>query len=442
MAPSPQRLIAAFGRDRLGGQTVLVFGLKIWNAAASFALSWLIARAFGAAGSGHFGIAVTTITILSYVVLTGLDYTVVRVVAGDLREGKRDQARGVVVAALRIVGVVGPSLALLLWLAREPLAVRLLHQPDMPGLLGVMLWTLVPFALQRIASAALRGTGNILASQAIDGPLGTTVAALGLGVAIALHYSGSLLVPGWLYLAGYSISAAAGWLIYRRTIAGWPKAVIPAVLPLAAAGLPIVLSNLSNMFTEWYTTVSLGSSWPAAVVGQYRVAWQFVAIAGLMQVAMDTILGPRIAAAARVDDRAAIARTARNSIGLVTLLAAPLFAAFLLFPEALLRLFGPQFVGGATALRILAVGQLFRLIGGPLGTILVMTGNQRWVLVYALAGVVPCVVFVALLVPLYGAVGAAGATAAAIAFRNLTAMVVVHRVLGINLLFPARVGKA
>ena len=438
MAPSPKRLIAAFGKNRLGGQTVLVFGLKIWSAAASFALSWLIARAFGAAGSGHFGIAVTTITILSHVVLSGLDYTVVRVVAGDLREGKQAQAKGVVLAAVRFVGIAAPSLALLLWLAREPLAVHVLHQPGMPGLLGIMLWTLVPFGLQRIASAALRGTGNILASQVIDGPSGTTIAAAGLAAALFAGHTGSLNVPGWLYLTGYSVSAAAGLLIYRRSVRSWPRAVIPAALPLAAAGVPILLSNLSNMFTEWYTTVSLGSAWPAAVVGQYRVAWQFVAIAGLMQVAMDTILGPRIAAAARVGDKAAIARTARRSIALVTVLASPLFAAFLLFPETLLSLFGPQFIGGAMALRILALGQLARLMGGPLGTVLVMTGNQRWVLVYSAAGVIPCIIFVALLVPAYGAVGAAAATAAAVLLRNGTAIIVAQRVLGINLFFPSR----
>jgi hypothetical protein len=30
--------------NRLGGQSVLAFGLKLWGAVASFALNWLIAR--------------------------------------------------------------------------------------------------------------------------------------------------------------------------------------------------------------------------------------------------------------------------------------------------------------------------------------------------------------------------------------------------------------
>lgn len=127
-------LFAMLGRDRLGGQAVLAFGLKIWSAAASFGLSLLIARQFGAAGSGHFGIAVTSVTILSYLVLLGLDYTLVRVASGDIREGHRDAARGAVVTGARIVLAVAPVVVAALWLARGPLAEDVLGEASMTPL--------------------------------------------------------------------------------------------------------------------------------------------------------------------------------------------------------------------------------------------------------------------------------------------------------------------
>lgn len=422
------------GQDRLGGQTVLAFGLKIWSAVASFGLSLLIARTFGAAGSGHFGIAVTTITILSYAVLLGLDYTVVRVAAGDLREGRRDAARGAVATGARIVLVVAPLTVAALWLVHGWIATTVLRQASIGPLIGIMLWAVVPLALQRVASAALRANGRIFASQVIDGPLGTTVAVTGLVVAALTGHAASLEVPGLLYVGGVGIGAVVGWLGYRRVVAGWPPAAAIPVVPMIIAGLPIVALNLSNVFTEWYTTVSLGSYWPAAVVGQYRVAWQFVALAGLVQVAMDTILGPRIAAAARVGAKHEIAAMARKSILLVLLLASPLFVALAVAPGPLLRIFGPEFGAAATTLQILAVGQLIRMVSGPLGSILIMTGSQRWAMLYTAAGVVTCVVLVALLVPRYGAVGAAIATGASVLARNIAAAIIVHRVLGINLL--------
>ena len=426
--------VAMLAPGRLGGQTVLAFALKIWAAAASFGLSLLIARQFGAAGSGYFAIGVNTVTMLSYLVLLGLDYIVVRDAAGDLREGKQAAARGVVRSAALVVGVFAPLLAGSLWLARDWLAVEVLHQPRMTAILGIMLWAVIPLALQRIASAALRASNRIVASQVIDGPLGTTVAMCGVGIGIWAGSTDGLLLPASLYVIGLAVGAGVGWLVWRSVARGWPRAVPTLVVPMLIAGLPVVAANLSNMFTEWYTTVSLGSFWSAAVVGHYRAAWQFVALAGLVQVAMDAVIGPRIAAAARVGALDEIASVARKSILLVLLLASPLFVVLLAFPEFLLGIFGPEFREGATALQILALGQLVRVACGPLGTILLMTGQQRWILAYAGVGVVACIGAVALLVPRYGAEGAAWATMIVVILRHLGAFWVVQRRLGINLL--------
>lgn len=428
-----RHLLPHFAANRLGGQSVLAFGLKLWGAVASFGLNWLIARHFGPAGSGEFGIALTTLTITSYCVLAGLDTIVVRTVAGDLAEHKTGDARGVVATVGKAVAIAGPIVAATLFVFREPFSAHVLHQPGMATMLGIMIWAVVPLTLQRIASAALRASGNVMLSQVIDGPAGTTLAAVGLALGIAAGVAQTMLLPAGLYLAGVLAGSAVGWLAFRRTSHGWAAPVPLAVVPLVVAGLPILLSNLSQLFTEWYTTVSLGAHWPVEVVGQYRAAWQFVMLAGLVQLAMEVIIGPRIAAAARIGDTDAIARTARRMVGLVLVLAAPLFLVIFAAPGFLLGIFGPKFVGGALALQILGVGQLVRLASGPLGVILVMTGNQRWVLVYAGSAVVLCVGFAMWLIPLYGAAGAAAATAAAIIGRNLIAIAVVHFVLRINL---------
>lgn len=430
-----RRLLPYFAADRLGGQSVLAFGLKIWGAVASFALSWLIARHFGPAGSGEFGIAVTTVMITHYVVLLGFDTILVRSVAGDLHEGKQAEARGTVIAVGRAVAIAGPIIAVALFAGRDLFARRVLSQPDMGLLVGIMIWAVVPLTLQRIASSALRASRKVMLSQVIDGPVGTTLSVVVLGATIATGAAGSIVVPGTIYVAGVLANCVAGWVGLRALMRHWPDAVLPAVMPLAIAGLPILASNLSNVFTEWYTTVSLGAHWPTSVVGQYRAAWQFVALAGLVQVSMDAILAPRIAAAARAGRNDEIGRVARRAIALVLALAAPLFIVIFAAPEFLLRIFGSQFVPGATALQILGLGQLIRLGFGPLGVILVMTGHQRWLLAYALIAAVLCVILCVVLVPRYGIEGAAMATAITIATRYIGAAIVVQFVLRISL-FP------
>lgn len=428
-----RRLLPYFAAHRLGGQSVLAFGLKSWGALASFGLNWLIARHFGPAGSGQFGIALSTLTIMSYLVLAGLDTIVVRSVAGDLAEHKAAAAHGVVVAVRRTLLIAAPALAIVLVAVRVPMAERLLHAPSLAPILGVMLWAIIPLTLQKVASGALRGSGRMLVSQLIDGPVGTSFAAAGLAVAIAAGVATSIAVPAGLYLVGLAGGAIAGWWSFRQVSQGWPAALPTAIAPLVVAGLPLLASNLSQLFTEWYTTVSLGSHWPLAIVGQYRAAWQFVMLAGMVQLTMELMIGPRIAAAARVGDTAGIARIARRMVGLVLVLASPLFLAIFIAPQFLLGIFGPRFVPGALALQLLGVGQLVRLASGPLGVIQVMTGHQRWILIQAASGVVLCVVGAAWLIPRYGAAGAAGATMVAIVGRTLVAAAIVHFVCRIDL---------
>ncbi len=429
-----QRIQPMLDPSRLAGQTVLALGLKICNAVASFGLSWLVARHFGAAGTGKFGIAITTMTICSYFVLCGMDNNVVRTVAGDLKEGKRGEARGAVLTAGTGVIVMFFVTATTLFLARKPLAMAVFGSSGIGPELALLLGAVLPLTLQRIASSALRASNRIFTSQFIDGPLGTGFAAIALLALVTTGGANSLAAPATLYFTGLVIASTTGWIVFRRRTRDWPAAVRPALIPFAIAGLPVLASNMSNVFTEWYTTLSLSTAWSAVVVGQYRAAWQFVAVAGLVQAAMESILGQRIAAAARVGDANAIAATARKAFVLLAVLTAPIFFIMLAIPELLLGLFGPEFVVGAPAMRILVIGQFLRTLGIPLGSILVMTGNQRWILAYALVGIVPCLALVALLVPAYGAVGAAWATTATIFVRVTGAFFIVNNVLGIKLL--------
>jgi O-antigen/teichoic acid export membrane protein len=128
----------------------------------------------------------------------------------------------------------------------------------------------------------------------------------------------------------------------------------------------------------------------------------------------------------------------RRSVLAVMLLASPLLLLLLVFPGELMRLFGPEFAAGALTLQILAVGQAVRLAAGPLGTVLIMTGHQRWLLLYSLAGVVLTVGFALWLIPLYGAAGAAAAGAITLVFRNAAALWMVQNKAGVRLFRRAR----
>ena len=109
-----------------------------------------------------------------------------------------------------------------------------------------------------------------------------------------------------------------------------------------------------------------------------------------------------------------------------------MFAGLLLFAHPLLSLFGSTYSKGASALAILAAGQLFNAATGPLGQMINMSGRPYLTLVnnatVAALNIGACLV----LIPRYGVTGAACSTTGAITLVNLIKLVQVRIIFGLN----------
>jgi O-antigen/teichoic acid export membrane protein len=144
------------------------------------------------------------------------------------------------------------------------------------------------------------------------------------------------------------------------------------------------------------------------------------------------MFAPRIAAEHARGDRATLETMLKRVTYWNVSLAIPAFAVLLLVPHALLRLFGPAYPAGATALVILAAGQLFNAATGPLGQVINMSGRPYLTLLnnaaVAALNVVGCLV----LIPRYGMSGAACSTTASIVLVNLVKLLQVRVLFAIN----------
>jgi O-antigen/teichoic acid export membrane protein len=150
--------------------------------------------------------------------------------------------------------------------------------------------------------------------------------------------------------------------------------------------------------------------------------------------AVNLVVAPRFAAMHKQGDLDGVRRVALTSVRLMLLAAAPVVTLMVCFPHWLMWLFGDEFVAGAPLLRILAIGQFINVATGSVGYLLMMTGHEKDMR-NSLLVVAPCSILLSLwLIPLYGAVGAAVATALAIAGQNLLAVFWVRRRLGFNTL--------
>ncbi|MEM9330502.1 MAG: polysaccharide biosynthesis C-terminal domain-containing protein [Pseudomonadota bacterium] len=106
--------------------------------------------------------------------------------------------------------------------------------------------------------------------------------------------------------------------------------------------------------------------------------------------------------------------------------------AMIVLGKYLLMLFGPEYVAGQSVLWILVAGIVMRASIGPAEALLVMSGKQNICAVVYGSALFVNVVLNITLIPLYGMIGAAIATAIALGFESVSLYAMVQRKLGIH----------
>jgi O-antigen/teichoic acid export membrane protein len=103
-----------------------------------------------------------------------------------------------------------------------------------------------------------------------------------------------------------------------------------------------------------------------------------------------------------------------------------------IFPDIYLGIFGASFDTGATALTILALGQLVNAAAGPAGNVLIMTGHERAAVRGMGAGLFANFVLGILLIPPLGVTGGAIAFTSSLVLWNTVLMLLARSRVGIN----------
>jgi O-antigen/teichoic acid export membrane protein len=411
-------------RGKIGFDLAIGLTLRGLGAVSSFALVWLIARASGAGVVGAYQLGLTSATVLALMAVTGLDILLIREAARSVAGGSKGDLKATYLAGRRLVtrlglaggaamlaggGIIAAGLAG----ERETALVILAFAPAVPLL-----------ALLRHGNAMLRSQGNVLLSQSLEGVFYTSLAAL---VVAGAWWSGRPLAPALLPVP-YLIGLVAAWLLSRRAVAALTRDWETGTAKLDwRAGLRTTGAPLIMMAGDWLTLVLLGAMAGLAEAGIYRTAFQFCMLFQLVNASFATMAGPHIARAHASGSREEVLGTTLK-VGLIGLaLVAPLTAVCVLAPEFLLGLFGPEFVAGALALQVLAVAQTINVMFGPVGTALVMVGEERKVLGIEVAATGLVIALTATLIPVMGLTGAAVGVAAGTVLRNGASRVMLSR---------------
>jgi O-antigen/teichoic acid export membrane protein len=406
----------------------------ILNQGAVFVVMLLVARFLGITDVGRYAQCYAVLALLGLLSLSGFRAGLTRFVAVGLADDDPAAVRGTVRLGLAISAASATAVAAALAVGAPGLA-ALLNDAELTTGLRLVALTLPALTVCEAALSATRGWRTqrpfTLIGQIYEpgARLALTVVALAVGAGLTGTFWA---LAGAAWTAALLAMAALTRLL-RRMPAG--RAVYR---PRELFGFSTVswFSSLASTGLIWVDTLMLGA-FGNTDIGVYNVATRLVTVAIFVLAPINAAFGPYLAYLHHQGRAGEVRRIYAAATGWVVRLSLPAFVALLVFPEALLRVFGGAFAAGAAVTLILAVGQLVNAATGPCGTVLNMSGRVGLNMADNIAALLLNVLLNLWLIPAYGIVGAAVAWAVSLAAVNIARVIQVRAVTGA---LPLRAG--
>ena len=382
------------------------FVIQVGNRLVMLAVGALLARLLGVTGYGVYAFAMACMTVLVLFADVGVAQLTLRNTAAAMGRENRAEAAGSIVTG----GLITSVLALVVCLLALGVTYNLQFEQSQAVL--IMLFALPMAALLKFGCHSLRGLGQVALGQALERLVVPLFALTGLAAVLWLSEGPqSPQVALWVQFAAFS----GGVLIAAFSVVQFLRRgelARVAWRPYFRAALPFALLGGVGILNTQIDILMLGVLSDSDQVGLYRVAVLGAALVAFGLQAANVVLPTLFARLQAQDDQAQLQSLVTLSSRLILLGALPDAVVLWAFGVFLITLvFGGEFAPAYEPMAVLVAGELMGASLGSMGFLLSMSGKES----QALRVLMVCAVFNVLLnlilIPLFGMMGAAAATA-------------------------------
>jgi len=425
--------------DRLASGTKAVFGGNLVGMLAQGGLVLVLTRVFLTPDEyGELNVALSAFGVVVILATLGLPKSAARYVT---EFAERDP--GQVPHVLRLsVGYLAALVAVVAGgtlLLGGPVA-RLADTPTVVPFVGVGAAWVAARAFTSYFGALFQGFNRVAWSARLRvvtraGQFVFVVAFVALGFGVVGAFAG--------YVAGLVVAAAVGGFVaYTRFYADYEAAAEPAAglsRRLLEYSVPLTATRSANVLDKKVDTLLVGAFTGMAGAGFYTVAKQVSNFASMPAASFGFTLSPALGEQANRGDGERAARLYEQSLSYVLLAYVPAAVGLVLVAEPMVRyVFGSDYLGAVPVVEVFAGFVLVNAVNKITTDALDYLGRARARAV--VKGVTAASNFLLnlLLVPAYGAVGAAAATVVTYTAYTLANVYVIHDELGLRV---GRVGR-
>ncbi|MBK6425285.1 MAG: oligosaccharide flippase family protein [Blastocatellia bacterium] len=405
---------------KAGRGTIYITASKLWFMVTGAALMFVLPRLVSVADVGVYKVVIGLVSVVNAVVVTGTIQTVSKFVSQT-----PEHADAIKRKALLLQVVLGGGAAAGFALA-APLVAASLNDASLTPYLRLAALITASYTFYAVFVGVLNGRKDFLRQAALDAVYSTAKVLLIVVCTVAAGYTLTGAIGGFA-AAAFAVLVVAALVVGVRGRAADSPVGFGGLLQFQLALIAFLLVNNLLMKTDLLIVKATISSDPlvaSAAAGAYGAALDFAYIVFQIILSITFVVFPLVSEATFRDDVEVVRGYVRETLRATLVIAALPAALFSANAAEVLRLvYPPEYVAGAPALRIVAVGMLSFAVITVL-TSVISSGGRPWVSVAIVS------VTLALdaglnfaLIPSLGLAGAATATTIAM-FAGAAACVV------------------
>jgi O-antigen/teichoic acid export membrane protein len=384
-------------RQRAASDILMQVAVRVGNLALGVVVTALVVRTLGGNGYGQWSTVLVVLGLIAYFANFGMEELALREAA---RTPEHEFEWLGAVMLLRLL-VMGPIILISLG------AIVALHESREMLIAGLILVIAEPFG----GISAL----GLLFQLRVDNRVPMLVLTLrsvlwGIAVLIIHVQHGGMIALAIAMVATNGAGSIVQALFALKLVGRWPRPSRGRLRELVKLGLPVGIAGaliVSYARIDQVIVYAISGSHDA---GLYGAVYNILDQSHFVPISILTTLSP-VLAAAWPHDRARLLRTARLTGELLAVGSFGALAFSLVAADPIVRLiFGAEFSAAAPALPVLGLAFVLICFGYLNGNLVMVLGMQRRMLDISLVALVVNLVGNAILVPLFGFMGAAAMT--------------------------------
>ncbi len=422
------------------GSVIIFIGIFL-SKFLTYVYKVIIARNFGPESYGLFSLALIIVTLFSTVASLGLSEGILRYASLYNNPKEIKKIKPLFKFSLIFSCISGVIFAVILFSISDLIAINIFHNYSLTIYLRYFSIGIPFILISNLFLSIIKSNQQVFKYTFIINILQNGLRLTGLFIFILLGLKSYAIMGSYIFgIFSIAIGSYIGSRVYISKIMSQKEIESPIKKNITKEFIsyswPVIFVGFIGTMLYWIDSLVIGYLVDTTSVGIYGAAFTIVSLLGIapelfMQMFLPVILKEYSKGKLGVIEQAS--KQVSKWIGILNI---PAFTLMAMFPEIIINiLFGSEYLGAASSLRILAIGGFFSSFTSINTNLLSMKGKSKSILLTLVIASILNLVLSFFLVSIYGIKGAAIATSLLWILTLITLSIQVYISMGI---FPVR----